>query len=323
MAYSSYSQQPRTGFDNFGPWLTEVFQLFIARWWVYALQGLIASLTIAVPILLVGAIFGAAIFLPLLQGGRGDNMERLMMDNAGGFIVLILMLGVVAWIVSAIIYPGMVVTALKQIRGQEINVSDLFTGTKFGWGYFVINLVISLGVLGCGIGMLFTGAFFCLALPILIDRNKPAGDALSESYETTKKDMFFFMIFFVVLILMIVIAQMILNIVMLGFLVGLISYPIISLAMVVAYERTFNGYGGSSIPMMQQGVPIPPPYMATPGGPTSVPQPPEAPQPPVWPPINPTTPGDTGVPTPPPPPEAPQPPVWPPINPPTRPTDSV
>ncbi len=235
MAYSSYSQQPRTGFDNFGPWFTEVFQLLFARWWVYALQGLIATLIVVVPVLLVGLIFGAAIFLPLISGARGASMERMMMDNMGGFFVLILMVMVVAWIVSAIIYPGIVVTALKQIRGQEISVSDLFTGTKFGWGYFVINLVIGLGVLGCGIGMLFTGALFCLALPILIDRNKPIGEALSESYETTKKEMFFYMIFFVVLIFMLGIAQMILNIVMLGFLVGLVSYPIISLAMVVAY----------------------------------------------------------------------------------------
>lgn len=31
MAYSNYQQQPRSGFDNFVPWLTEVFRLFSAQ----------------------------------------------------------------------------------------------------------------------------------------------------------------------------------------------------------------------------------------------------------------------------------------------------
>ncbi len=288
MVYNSYTpQRPRSGFDNFGQWFSEIFQMFGAKWSVWVLQGLLVS----IPFMIVVIGYAVAFIIPMMGAGNRANRDPFS-DTAVSAIFVILMIvgGIISAIWSLMVFPGMVGTALKQIRGEEISVGDLFSGTRFGWGYFVIGLAISLGVLACCVGVIFTNALFCLALPILVDRKVKPVEALTASYEATKGDMWFFLIFFMVVNMVVSAAAGILNAVSCGVLgtLGLcVSYPIYAITMVVAYERTFNGYSGIGMPMMQQGVPIPPPYMPTPGTPTigSVndfpPQEPEAPVPPV------------------------------------------
>jgi len=281
MAYNSYTpQQPRSGFDNFGPWFSEIFQLLGARWGIWALQGLVAS----VPFLILGIGFAVMFFIPMMQAGngagRGAEFDPFVNGGAGIFFIVISIVMLLSGIWYALIFPGMVITALKQIRGEEISVGDLFSGTRFGWGYIVIGLAIGLGVFACFVGVFFTSALFCLALPILVDRKVKPGEALASSYDATKNDMWFFLLFFMVVNMVVSAAAGILNAIscgILGTLVAMMSYPIYAITMAVAYERTFNGYGGNGgTPMMQQGMPIPPPYMPTPTN-FMAPQPPPYP----------------------------------------------
>lgn len=259
------------------------------------LQSLVSWLAIVIPTVIFMLILGANIFMPIIT--QGADFRSLFFDHSDTIQLLSNMSQVVQWVMMSLIYPGMTVTALKQIRGEEINIGDLFSGFKYAWGYFVIALVMVLGFFGCCIGILFTGALFCLAVPLLVDRNWKIGKALSESYNATKNNMGFFMVYFIALYMMMVVVFVVLAIIMvvtkafflliLMIPLGLSLAPLLTIAQVVAYERTFNGFGGGTgIPMMQPGVPIPPPYMPTPGVP-AVPQPPvefEAlppPQPPV------------------------------------------
>jgi len=276
MAYNSYTpQQPRSGFDNFGPWFSEIFQLLGAKWRIWALQGLVAS----VPFMIVWIGYMVMIFLPIIQAsqgaGSGSNIEQFTDSRIGGLMAMYYGGSMLASIWLAFLFPGMVATALKQIRGEEISVGDLFSGTSFGWGFIVICLAIGLGVFACFVGVIFTSALFCLALPILVDRKVKPGEALTSSYDATKNDMWFFLLFFMVVNMAVSAGMAILNVFtccILGTLVAfIITYPIYAITMVVAYERTFNGYGGNGgTPMMQQGVPIPPPYMPTPGAPVNI-----------------------------------------------------
>ncbi len=78
--------------------------------------------------------------------------------------------------------------------------------------------------------------------------------------------MFFFMVYFVVIWIILIVPIVIFSLFNIQVVGQILIFPFIQLAAVVAYERTFNGYGGNgTIPTVQPGVPIPPPYMPTSG----------------------------------------------------------
>lgn len=191
------------GFDAFGPWFNESIELLKAQWQTWVLISLI--------------------YLAITQGVSYAISNR--------FMFLGILVGFAA---NVLLMPGMIRAGIKQIRGGTIEVGDMFSATDLFVGAIVILLAILAGVIACGIGALVTSALFYLSLPLLVDKNLTFGDALKQSMEVTKQNLGFFIVY--ALVIGIVSG---LGLVACG--VGLlITFPLRTLGMVVAYERTFN-----------------------------------------------------------------------------------
>lgn len=230
------------GFESFGPWFNETFELLKAQWQTWVL----ISLT------LVGVMFGAWLI----------GMVAMFIVGPLGVIPFYAL--IIA--ASVIIAPGLVKAALKQIRGQAFGVSDLFSETGLFVGSLVITLAMAVGAIACGIGQLVTGTLFCLALPLLVDKRMAFGDALKLSMEVTKQNFWFFLVYILVMSIVSQLGSIACGV---GILVTL-PFSIIGLAL--AYERTFNG---PAIAAEAPAIAPPPP------APPATPAAPEAPQPPI------------------------------------------
>lgn len=292
MVYTNNQRQlPRTGFASIEPWLWEVIQLFAAKWWVWLLQALVFN-AIQIFFSLIGMIMFGQFGLPPIIPGTSyliiNNMHPRNMVNQVDLVLLVFagsIIVIISYIYQFLLFPGFIVTALKQIRGEEIHVGDIFKGMRSAWGCFVINLAILAGFIGCFciwltitfstiaiplligcIGIWFTATFFMMAIPMLVDRKTKIRESLIASFKKAERDKLFFMIYILVSGLIVWAVIFLSGFVHLEMIASLLFYPFSVLTMVVAYERTFYGYDGTGIPMMQPGVPIPPPYMPTPEG---------------------------------------------------------
>ena len=187
------------GFDAFGPWFNEALDLLKAQFQ---------------PWLLMSLIFFA------IAGGAG-----VLLHAVGGLF------GPIIW---ALLMPGMVKAGLKQIRGGTVAIDDLFSGTGLFLGALVIMIASGIGGIACGVGAIVTGALFCLALPLLVDKNLDMGKALETSYAITKQNFMFFLVYTFVMAIVGSIGAI-------AFGIGIIvTFPMFVLGMVVAYERTVN-----------------------------------------------------------------------------------
>ncbi|MHB9129790.1 MAG: hypothetical protein ACYDBB_01705 [Armatimonadota bacterium] len=161
-AYANTPAAPQ-GFDAFGTWINATVRLWAAQWQTWVLIMLVYL-----------AIATAASFIPF----------------AGPVLGIVL---------AALLMPGMMITALKQLRGEPIAVGDLFSGTSFFGSALLVMIATGIGALACGIGVLFTLPACFLALPILVDRNISGTSAISESWNIVKQNFLFFLVFAVVM----------------------------------------------------------------------------------------------------------------------------
>ena len=227
MPFNARPTIPRD-FSVFGDWLSEVFRLWGQRWQVWVLQGVIFFCITFVPAIIfyIVGIVGVIAQSVRTQGDPDSAMLGVMAIMYG-----LLILG---GFISLMLYPGMVNTALKQIRGQDIAVSDLFSGMRYFWGYFVASFYCGLGALACGVGMYAVYGLLFLALPLMIDREFSTMQAIGESWDTTKQNFWFYVLFAFVAVLLGTIGASACYIGM------VVTIPFLALAQVVAYERTYH-----------------------------------------------------------------------------------
>lgn len=209
------------GFERFSPWFSRTFQLWSTHWQTWTLMTL---LYLAIS-LLVGSL-----------GKIGPYLQ--------------------AFLVAPLLMPGLVLAAIHMTRGEPFTVSDIFAGTRFWAGALVIGLVIGLGAIAFGIGLLFTNAAFFFALPLLVDRDMNVSQALSHSWEVTKRDYAFFLVFPLVMALLASLG-------VLAFGVGLLfTFPWYVIAQAIAYTDTFPGstaeapMSGSTLPTAMATTPV-------------------------------------------------------------------
>ena len=249
------------GMNAFGEWISEVFKLWAAQWSVWVLQGLIfigiiGSLTVIYELL----IFGSVGFSVLTTRHQTISPAPLLV-----FPIMIIFYAAIM-VASSIMMCGMVSTALKQLRGEQISVGNLFDAARYGWGAFVCGLVIGLGMLACCIGVYATFGLFFLAIPLMIDRKMPTIESLQLSWRTVSKNFWLYVLFALVMSLLSSAGTI-------ACYVGIIAtMPFMYIAQAVAYFRTFEQQGTIAPPFVNGT--MPPPYL-----PPTQPVPPSASQP--------------------------------------------
>ncbi len=285
MAHTSNSPQISPGYDHFDLWVMEVFQLFAAKWWVWLLQGLIFYAIIGAAVSIIVLTFDPETLFSVLE-----NWGRIVLvpRDKGGVYFISALIALIAFI---LLYPGFFVTALKQIRGRDVGVGDIFAGMKYSGGFLVLSVIylvtyLMTSIFANIIGSIITDdpffrsiianmvlhlalililAWEFMVMPMLMDRKEDIISTMSMSYHATMKKYGYFVAFIIVLgLIMLAISIVGYFIPYMQLITGLFTVSILPIAAVVAYERTFAGYGNSSTPKMQLDEPIPPPYMPTP-----------------------------------------------------------
>ena len=181
--------------------------------------------------LLTAVVFGLVSFL----------LSRITIgvsSSASLFVMLTLpfltsaFLAVVAYALSA----GLIHMALKQLKGESIRVMDVFSyGAKS-------EILLTAAMVGTATGVgtvlfflpgMFVGGLFMFAIPMVLDKNLKALDAVKFSYQTLAPQMWMAMVVYLVLSLVAGLG------VMLCFVGGLITVPLMALSVAGLYAEFF------------------------------------------------------------------------------------
>lgn len=283
---------------NFG-WIGEAFELFksnVGVWIVATLMAFVPSIIGGI----IGAVIGATNAAHTIPGqppfgstpyGSAPFGGQTNPFNNGIPIGANVGIEIFSVLYTAWLYGGIYQVAVKQVRGEAVSVSDIFTGGTLIWKMIGFNIVyglaVGIGTLLCIVpGLLLSGLLF----PgyALIADGETVGNAISRCIDAMKKDMWNAAAFVFVMGLLIAV-----SIIPCG--LGLfVTVPMFFLTGALAY-RDMIGMPGMAAPASPFGAPPtpgytpgvwPPPPGQTPsfGQPPSQNQPPPFGQPPASPP---------------------------------------
>ncbi len=167
---------------GFGPTKIDFGDIFDRTWKVFADQWAVCLGAILVTLLLTGGAFGLVMGFAALVG------EAM---RAEAVAVLIMIVGGVAvGIFSLWIGIGQSLFFLKVARGQEANLSDLFSGgpylaTTLG-ASILFALIVVAGMILCYIPGIIFALMFSQYFYLILDRNVGVMESLSLSKEITE-----------------------------------------------------------------------------------------------------------------------------------------
>ena len=196
-------------------------------------------------------IFGGLLEFASTRSNTNDGLSALVF---GSSMIMRLLEMVVGWAALALIYSGMYSAALKQMRGGQIAVGDLFSGTQYYVQALIATVLIGIGtfigILLCIIpGLLVAGLVF-FTYPLIVDRNLSAMDAIKASIDVTQQNLFSFALFALVCGLIVVLGAI-------ACCVGLlITFPLFIAIVTCAYRDCF---GIDGIVSNESYTPPPPP----------------------------------------------------------------
>jgi hypothetical protein len=183
-------------------WISEAWNLFTRQWSVWVLMNLVMFLAVIVIYFAFTFLF-SGLFLAMMPTIPQDGE----IPTAPVFPVGLLLLYPVMFLAFVVpmtwLFGGFYNTAFKQLRGEQIAVSDLFSGGR----YFVrilgaallITIAAGIGGVLCIIPGLIVGGLTFLTYPMIVEGGKGTIDAIKASIEVTKKDWIMFTIFALVL----------------------------------------------------------------------------------------------------------------------------
>jgi uncharacterized membrane protein len=178
----------RVRFENIG----EAWKIFQANMgpWILITLVLFLLLMVAQAICLGP---GRATIMAAMSADRGRNS-----DNINPIALFLgsplLLIGSIAYSVIAYIFMGgFTQAAIKQLRGQQPAVSDLFLGLSKAVPLGIAGLLVSLGTMIGEMFFILPGLIFMglslLTMPFIMEQNMQPVDAIKKSIETLKADM--------------------------------------------------------------------------------------------------------------------------------------
>jgi uncharacterized membrane protein len=143
-------------------------------------------------------------------------------------------------ILAPVMWAGFLHMCLKSVRGEKVEVGDVFVGFSDFGRYFVgglLMLAVTLaGLLACCIGVVVTSGITLFFVLHMVDKGKSAGEALSDCWAYFKSDW--------------------LMAILLALLTGLIANVFFPLTMPFAWcvvaAAYYDVFGGDSAPAMAQ-----------------------------------------------------------------------
>jgi uncharacterized membrane protein len=241
-----------------GDWISEGWNMFAAEWKVWVLDALILSLVTVVPII---GIYVLMLFFAAAAVGSGAGAGVLML---GLIFVVIGLIGLLA----TYLVGGMYHTAFKQLRGEPISTSDLFSAGErmpavLG-ASILVGLLTMIGALLCIIPAFIVAGALYFTVPLVVERRMSVSEAIQASREATRGDLFMFILFAFIVSL---IAQAGSYLCYVGMLV---TWPLHFTIAAIAYRDCFGVAGARSFsskiaPPNTYGAPPPSSAYSTPG----------------------------------------------------------
>lgn len=107
--------------------------------------------------------------------------------------------GMASLLVTSFMTGGIVLTALKAVRGEKVTFADPFSGGRFFGPMLVASIagsiVILIGYLLCIVPGIIVALGVCLYPYLIVDQTMPGVDALKRSWEMTKGHKMTFFLF--------------------------------------------------------------------------------------------------------------------------------
>ncbi len=171
------------GIRPLNTWVTRVFQTWLLHWREWLVLGFIYSL----------GINGSHYLLQWALGiPSGEALATRYLPEvwalAGGGLLL-----------RALLDPGLLIIALKQLRRKPYDFPDLLAGLRFFPAALVVVLAIILLALG-GLLLFCVGAIYVvvvtyLAIPIVVDQCRRPVDAIRQSFAIVSQNLILFFLY--------------------------------------------------------------------------------------------------------------------------------
>jgi hypothetical protein len=248
---------------RWGEWIGEGWEMFANQWQVWVVNTLVMFLIIMIPVVPIYILM----FILQLAAANSDDPSAF-----GAFFLLLMPVMYIGILLTvSYLFGGAHKTALKQLRGERIELRDLFSGgpyfLRICGAVLLIGILASIGGILCIFPAFIVAGLLMFTIPLIIDRNMGVIDAMKASVEATKGDWLMFALFALVLNIIASSGAIVCGI---G---ALVSYPLFFTINSVAY-RDRLGMAGAA-PVFRQEVPPPSAYaQQTWTPPSAVPPPP-------------------------------------------------
>ena len=172
--------RPRIRFDTIG----EAWRWLGQQRWPWA--GAIVILFI----IDVGVMFGANLLFT--GSAMGPNYGPDSPRPSGGQIIGGVASQIIQWMVSSGVMGGAYYMGIKHIRGEAVSIGDLFSKLhlipRIMGASFLMLLAVAAGTILLLIPGLIVAGLFMLTVPLIVDRDLGAVEALRESWNALKHD---------------------------------------------------------------------------------------------------------------------------------------
>jgi len=248
--YSGYGQPPKIRFEV----ISEAWQLFTQQMGTWLTAMFLMFVLLLIPGILMGIAMVASGVMAGLMGNRAGGALLGL-----GSMLVVLLGSLVIMIIAVVMMGGLFRIALKQIRGEPIQVSDLWSVTDVIWNLvgagFLMGLAIGVSAIACYLPAFIVGGLLMLTIPLIVDQKLSAVEAMTRSWNALKKEWLMAAVLYFVLSFIGSIGAVAIYIGM------LFTYPIFILGTTLVYRDFILG-GGPPSP----GGPSPYPVGVTPGG---------------------------------------------------------
>ena len=255
---------------RFGEWISEGWKMFTAQWkgWVLISLGLFCA--VAIPVMAFVIFLYAALIAAALQQDPSAAAPLSTFLIFGSLFLF----GLVMLPLSALLMGGMHRAALKQLRGGQVEFSDLFSARDqylpLLGAMLLIGLLVGIGWMVCVIPGFIVAALLFFTIPLIIDRKLGVIDAMKASSEMTKPNLLMFTLFAFVV-------HLIASAGTYACYIGLLAtVPLLFTMTAAAYRDCFGLEGATALPPAAEpwsGASYSPPALASSPPPLSTPPP--------------------------------------------------
>src|SRR6185295_3749730 len=230
---------------RFGDWIGEGWKMFTEQWkgWVKISLGFF--LAVVVPI----GVFIIAMYAVMFSAMLTQSQTRGAPPQMPIAIILFLYLGIFGLMIvllplTVLMMGGAYRAAFKQLRGGQVEFSDLFSARDCYWrllgATLLHSLFVFLGAIVCIIPAFIVAGLLFFTLPLIIERNMGVFEAMRASREVTSRNLVMFILFAIV-------AQLIASAGTYACYVGLLAtWPLMFTMTAVAYRDCFGVDGARS-----------------------------------------------------------------------------